>query len=504
MTETKSLYQITKENLIIYGKKTIEDRAIPSIEDGLKPVQRRIVWASCRLNLHHKAPLKKSARVVGDTMGKYHPHGDASIYDALVKLTKTNQPLMDGSHSNFGDFDSPPAAQRYTETRLTKFSDYVLLDKEYLKVTPMVSNYDGEFVEPYYLPSLLPIHLINGIEGIAFGCAVLMIPFDLKDVIDLTIKAFKKPKLKLINEKLLSRYLRPDSISFPQGGECETNMDEFSSIFSTGKVTLKFTPKLKRSQIIQKGKGTRSILTITSLAPRLKPEKLFQSLASSDLVVDIVNKSAKEKFHLEVTLTSNKIEDYQKIIRKITASISTQYIYLLRSEILPPSPSLDELQKSINDVDSDDLILSIPFKEVGLRDSFVDWLRFRFKLEKAYLKRRLIELQVERAKQLLLAFLVKNRKLLLKILDSNDPRGMAKEILIKAKLFDYDKVMTIDDCAEYILNARILTISKANQDKISEYIKSIECDIAKTEAYLQNPRRAVIEKTQELKEKLLG
>ncbi|MFN3327365.1 MAG: DNA gyrase subunit A, partial [Fervidobacterium pennivorans] len=190
-------------------------RAIPDVRDGLKPVQRRILYSMYELGLLHNKPFKKSARIVGEVMGKYHPHGDAAIYEALVRMAQPwsmRYPLVEGQ-GNFGSIDrDPPAAMRYTEARLHKIAEEMLEDIDKSTVR-MLDNFDGSLQEPEVLPSKIPNLLLNGASGIAVGMATSIPTHNLRDVVDTIIAVIKKPDISM--EELIDIIKGPD---FPTGG----------------------------------------------------------------------------------------------------------------------------------------------------------------------------------------------------------------------------------------------------------------------------------------------
>jgi DNA gyrase subunit A len=184
LTETVSLTTDLEQAYFQYAVETITDRALPRIEDGLKPVQRRILYAMHDMGLRHNRPHKKSARIVGETLGKYHPHGDQSVYMAMVRMGQDfamRHPLVDGQ-GNFGSIDGDsPAAMRYTEARLAEIAGFVLQDIEQDTVD-FVENFDGSLEEPVILPAALPNLLVNGTTGIAVGMATNIPPHNLGEV----------------------------------------------------------------------------------------------------------------------------------------------------------------------------------------------------------------------------------------------------------------------------------------------------------------------------------
>ncbi|HHW79659.1 MAG TPA: DNA topoisomerase IV subunit A [Acholeplasmataceae bacterium] len=209
------LEEIMSERFGRYSKYIIQDRALPDARDGLKPVQRRILYAMNELGMNYNKPYKKSARIAGEVMGKYHPHGDSSIYDAMVRLSqdfKMLVPLID-MHGNNGSIDGDSAAaMRYTEARLSLASEYLLKDID-KRTVPFVPNFDDEELEPTVLPSKFPNLLVNGSKGISAGYATNIPPHNLGEVIDATIALLKDDE---ISETKLIKYIKgPD---FPTGG----------------------------------------------------------------------------------------------------------------------------------------------------------------------------------------------------------------------------------------------------------------------------------------------
>lgn len=211
----ETLEKTLSERFERYAKYVIQQRALPDARDGLKPVQRRIIYSMFSLGLDFDKPYKKSARVVGDVIGKYHPHGDFSVYEAMVNMSqwwKNNIPLLD-MHGNIGSIDNDPAAQmRYTEVRLSKTAKYMIGDIK-KKTTLFVPNFDDSEKEPLVLPTLFPNLLVNGAMGIAVGMATNMLPHNLNEIIDAIIHKIKNPTASL---KSILKYIKgPD---FPTGG----------------------------------------------------------------------------------------------------------------------------------------------------------------------------------------------------------------------------------------------------------------------------------------------
>lgn len=187
-----------KNSFMSYAMSTILGRALPDVRDGLKPVHRRVLYAMHGLGLSPSSSHRKSARIVGEVLGKYHPHGDQSVYDALVRLAQdfvTNHPLISG-HGNFGSIDNdPPAAMRYTEAKLSALAQDILFADIRENTVEWCQNFDGNEMEPAILPSRLPLLLINGASGIAVGMATNIPPHNLGEVVDGLVALIRNPNI---------------------------------------------------------------------------------------------------------------------------------------------------------------------------------------------------------------------------------------------------------------------------------------------------------------------
>jgi len=259
-----------KNSYLNYAMSVIVGRALPNVRDGLKPVQRRILYAMHGLGLASNKPHKKSARVVGETLGKYHPHGDVAVYDALVRMAQKfslRYPLIDGQ-GNFGSIDGdPPAAMRYTEVKLTPIAEEMLedLDKETVDFVP---NFDNSLQEPSLLPAKIPNLLLNGSSGIAVGMATNIPPHNLNELIDACIKMIENPEVSL--EEILSIIKAPD---FPTGGiivgekAIKTAYRE-----GRGKITLRGRASIKNEE------GKERII-ITELPYQVNKASLVETIA---------------------------------------------------------------------------------------------------------------------------------------------------------------------------------------------------------------------------------
>jgi DNA gyrase subunit A len=272
-----SLHQEMQRSYLEYAMSVIVGRALPDVRDGLKPVQRRILFAMHELGLTPDRPYRKCARVVGDVLGKYHPHGDQAVYDALVRLVQTfasRHPLLDG-HGNFGSVDDdPPAAMRYTETRLAPIANEGLLDEIGNDTVDFAPNFDASQQEPTVLPAQLPFLLLNGCSGIAVGMATSIPPHNLGEVVVALVALIRKPDLS--DERLLELVPGPD---FPTGGELLTGSGVRDTYLNgRGSIPMRGVAHIEE---VQPGKGRhrRGAVVITELPYQLSKAGWIEKLA---------------------------------------------------------------------------------------------------------------------------------------------------------------------------------------------------------------------------------
>lgn len=289
-----------------YAMSVIVARALPDVRDGLKPVQRRILYAMKELGLSPDKPHRKSARIVGDTMGKYHPHGDSSIYNALVHMTEDyslNAPLVDG-HGNFGSIDGDgAAAMRYTEARLSK-PGMMLLDNLDKGLVDFLPNFDDSEKEPAVLPATLPNLLINGTTGIAVGMATNIPPHNPTEVIDAVIAYMDRPGISI--DKLMDYIPAPD---FPTGGII-INASDMRDIYEKGEGKI----RLRARTEIEKGDAGRTNIVITEIPYTISGNKLklVESLAALakdkvfDEIYDVRDESSKEGIRIVVEVKKGR------------------------------------------------------------------------------------------------------------------------------------------------------------------------------------------------------
>lgn len=313
--------EIMKKSYIDYAMSVIVARALPDVRDGLKPVQRRVLYDMHDLGIKSDKPYRKSARIVGDTMGRFHPHGDSSIYESLVVMSqgfKKGLPLVDG-HGNFGNIEGDgAAAMRYTEARLEKVTETALLADLDKNVVDFIPNFDENEKEPSVLPCRIPNLLVNGTEGIAVGMATSVPPHNMSEIID-AFKAYLKDEN--ISTRSLMRYCKgPD---FPTGGII-ANKDELLSIYETGMGKVKIRGRV----VTEKGKNGKTNVVITEIPYTMigaNITKFLQDVANladskkAPDVLDISNQSSKAGIRIVIELRKDaNVDNFINLLYKKT------------------------------------------------------------------------------------------------------------------------------------------------------------------------------------------
>lgn len=313
--------EIMQKSFIDYAMSVIIARALPDVRDGLKPVQRRTLYDMHELGIKYDKPYRKSARIVGDTMGKYHPHGDSSIYEALVVMTqdfKKGLPLVDG-HGNFGNIEGDgAAAMRYTEARLEQVTQEAFLADLDKDVVDFMPNFDETEKEPTVLPAKFPNLLVNGSEGIAVGMTTSIPPHNLSEVID-AVKAYMKNE-NITDEGLMKYVKGPD---FPTGG-IVINKDDLAQIYATGTGKIKVRGRVD----IEKGKAGKTNVVISeipypmigaNIAKFLTDVAALAETKKTMDIVDITNQSSKEGIRIVIELKKDAdVDNFVNMLYKKT------------------------------------------------------------------------------------------------------------------------------------------------------------------------------------------
>jgi DNA gyrase subunit A len=317
-TETPKIHTVLveeemKHSYIDYSMSVIVGRALPDVRDGLKPVHRRILYGMHTMGLHHSKPHRKSAKIVGEVMGNFHPHGDAAIYDTMVRMAQDfshRYPLVDGQ-GNFGSVDGdPPAAMRYTEARLSSIADELLADIE-KDTVPFVPNYDDSMTEPSLLPVKFPNLLVNGSSGIAVGMATNIPPHNLTEVIEGVQALIRDPEIKV--DELL-RYIKgPD---FPTSGYI-LGRDGILEAYRTGRGSIKLQAKAK----VEQAKNGKERIVVNELPYQVNKAQLIENIANLvrskkiEGITDLRDESDRDGMRIIIELGRN--ENAQIILNQL-------------------------------------------------------------------------------------------------------------------------------------------------------------------------------------------
>ncbi len=459
-----------KRSYIDYAMSVIVGRALPDVRDGLKPVHRRILYAMYELGLFHNRPYKKSARIVGEVLGKYHPHGDAAVYDALVRMVQDfslRYPLIDGQ-GNFGSIDGDaPAAMRYTEARLAEIAEEMLadIDKDTVDFVP---NFDDSLQEPSVLPAKLPNLLVNGSSGIAVGMATNIPPHNLCEVCDAIALLIDNPDATL--EELMEVIQGPD---FPTGAYI-LGREGIVQAYSTGRGTI----RLRGRTHIEEGRRKKRIV-ITEIPYMVNKAKLIESIA--DLVrnkkiegiTDIRDESDREGMRVVIELKQNASPEV--ILNQLYKNTQLETTFGIINLVL---------------VDGEPRVLN-------LRDTILEFIkhrkevvtrRTRFELAKAEKRAHILEG---------LRIALKNIDAVIKLIRGSPSAEKAKEKLMK-------QFSLTDVQAQAILDMRLQKLAKLEREKIEEEYRQLLKEIEHLRSLLASEKKIlqVIKKeTLELKKK---
>ncbi|HDH96319.1 MAG TPA: DNA gyrase subunit A, partial [Proteobacteria bacterium] len=458
-----------RSSYIDYAMSVIVGRALPDVRDGLKPVHRRILFAMKEMGLEAGKPYKKSARVVGDVIGKYHPHGDQAVYDALVRMAQPfsmRMPLVDGQ-GNFGSIDGdPPAAMRYTEVRLASVAGELLadIDKDTVDFVP---NYDESLVEPSVLPSRIPNLLINGAQGIAVGMSTSIPPHNLGEVVDALVALIQNPDIG--DEELLELVAGPD---FPTGGFiCGTDGIRDLYLHGKGKIVM-------RGRVITETdhKSGKTSLVITELPYQVNKAQLVEKivhLASQKKINgigEVRDESDRDGIRVVIELKRECLSPQAVVnslfkLTPLQSSFHANFLALVGGQ--PKSLNLKELLQQF-----------ISFrKDVVTR-------RTRFELARAEERAHILEG---------LKIALKNLDAVIKLIrSSKTPEEARRGLMENFKLSEVQ--------AKAILDMRLQRLTALERDKITEEYKEIIAKIAELKEILASERRLMGVITAELLE----
>ncbi|MEO1520560.1 MAG: DNA gyrase subunit A [Cyanobacteria bacterium J06633_2] len=375
-----ALHSEVQRSYLEYAMSVIVGRALPDVRDGLKPVHRRILYAMHELGLTPDRPFRKCARVVGDVLGKYHPHGDQAVYDALVRMVQdfsSRYPLL-GGHGNFGSVDNdPPAAMRYTETRLASISHEALLDEIGEATVDFIDNFDSSQQEPIVLPAQLPVLLLNGSSGIAVGMATNIPPHNLGEIVDGLIALIDNPTLS--DEKLFKLIPGPD---FPTGGEIiSTKGVREAHLTGRGSIPVRGVTQFEEIQT-GRGRHRRPAIVITELPYQVNKAGCIEKIAELvnqgriEGIVDIRDESDRRGMRVVIELRRDAQPErvLEKLYRMTPLQSNFGAILLALSDGQPRQLSLREMLQSF-----------LAFREETLTR------QYRYELEQQEARRHLVE-----------------------------------------------------------------------------------------------------------------
>jgi DNA gyrase subunit A len=456
-----------RSSYIDYSMSVIVGRALPDVRDGLKPVHRRVLYTMYDMGLRYNKPYKKSARIVGDVMGKYHPHGDAAIYDTLVRMAQDfslRYPLVDGQ-GNFGSIDGdPPAAMRYTEARLSQISEEMLgdIEKETVKFVP---NYDGSLTEPSVLPAKLPNLLVNGSNGIAVGMATNIPTHNLSEVCDAIIATIENPD---ITPKDLMKYIKgPD---FPTGGIIR-GRSGIKSYFETGRGSITIQAKTEIEEI----KGNKEAIIITEIPYQVNKSALIESIAElvrDKKIQDISDiRDESDRRGMRIVVEVKRDGNAQIVLNQLFKHTQLETTFgVIMLAIVDGRPKILNIKEVIE-------------QYIRHRRQVI-YNRTRYDLNKALQRAHILE-----------GYLIalKNIDEVVEIIKKSKDASEAKEKLIK-------RFALSDIQAQAILDMRLHQLTRLEVGEIEEEYKGLLKLIEELRSILKNPAKILKIITDELKE----
>ena len=462
--ELLPLKEFTEKSYLDYSMYVILDRALPHIGDGLKPVQRRIVYAMSELGLKAGSKFKKSARTVGDVLGKFHPHGDSACYEAMVLMAQPfsyRYPLLEGQ-GNWGSPDDPKsfAAMRYTESRLSSFADLLLAEATQGTVD-WIPNFDGTLSEPQLLPAQVPHVLLNGTTGIAVGMTTDIPPHNLKEVVNACIHLLDNPKATV--RELCKHIPGPD---YPTEAEIITPTADLKKIYETGNGGIRMRARYEREN---------GDIIITALPHQASPAKILEQIATQmntkklPMVVDLRDESDHENpTRLVIVPRSNRI-DVEGLMAHLFATTDLERTYRVNMNVigLNGRPGVH-----------------------NLREMLVEWLKFRLETVRRRLQFRLdkVAKRLHILNGLMKAYL--NIDEVIKIIRENDK---PKPILMK-------RFKLSDEQAEAILELKLRHLAKLEEMAIRTEQKELKQEQAQLEKLLSSKQRLKTFLKKELKD----
>lgn len=460
-----------------YGRAVLEDRAIPDYRDGMTPVNRRLLWSAYTLGIRSDSKFVKAARLVGDVLGRFHPHGDSSAYGAMVKMTNVGHVTNNIIHAlfegegNWGNLSSrAPAAMRYTEFRLSKFSDRVLFDKFYTPVIETVPNFDSSAVEPLVIPALLPVLFLNGAFGIAPGATANIPSFEIKSVIRVLDAAYRGEE---ITSKFLFKTLRVVSTFGGHEPEPKADDEQRRELFTKkrGAVVLKST--------ISYDKQTRK-LTVTAFA-NANLTGIIEKVSTYVGVQTVQDLSDTKDRYGKIVVQFKKLtpDEEKKLVHKITDYLSAKENYVLNFT----RRFKDETGQG-----------QATMKALTLVQAFTSWISWRTKLEQRACEYWIGE---DRKEIRRLELLVQASDLIDTIVKLLKAKGLSAQEVFER----YAKIakITIDE-AKYVLNRPIISLRNLERPELQARIKVVTVNMKSLERRRDKPKPFMAEQLKNFKE----
>ena len=442
-SDVQPLKDFVEKAYLNYSMYVILDRALPFIGDGLKPVQRRIIYAMSELGLSAQSKPKKSARTVGDVLGKYHPHGDSACYEAMVSMAQDfsyRYPMIIGQ-GNWGSYDDPKsfAAMRYTEAKLSAYTKMMLSELGQGTVDWKL-NFDGTLKEPQYLPARLPNLILNGVTGIAVGMSTDIPPHNIKEIAYLLSKIIKNPEISIGQlVRLGKNFQGPD---FPSGGEIISSEEEIKNIYKTGNGSLKIRASYKKE---------KELIIINELPYQISGNKIIEQIASQ----------MKDK-KLPLLTDINDESDHKTPIRIVLTPKSSR---VNTDELMSHLFATTDLEKNIR-VNMNVIDLDGKPKICDLKQLLSEWIEFRRQTIIKRLEFRLneVQLRLHILEGLMIIYL--NIDEVIRIIREEDKPK--EKLIVKFKLSDIQ--------AESILNLRLRNLAKLEEEKITVEKQELEIE----------------------------
>lgn len=470
--EAAEVSAFAEDAYLAYALTVVKDRALVNVQDGMKPVQRRILYAMSNIKLDHEAKPVKCARIVGDALGKYHPHGDQSVYDALVRQAQDftmRYPLVHGQ-GNFGSRDGDgAAAMRYTEAKLTPIAQLLLseLSEEVVRFRP---NYDGAFTEPTLLPSRLPMLLLNGTMGIAVGMASDIYPHNLRELVDATVLLTKNPEASLAD--LLKVMPGPD---FPTGGQLASSSAEIEQVYATGSGPLRLRA---RWTIEDLARGQWQIV-INELPYRTSATAFLEEL--EELSNPKLPAGKKQLTPKQLALKATTLEFIDRVLDESSKDAPVRVVIHPRTSKVDPNALMEFLLASTcleTNISLNMTLLDLSGSPArfGLKDVIQQWITFRLE---TLTKRCNFEKRKASERAHILEGRIKARSSIQQVIriiqEAEDPKQALMSELILSDIQAVD-----------VLDMRLRSLNRLEAGKMEEECKSLYAEIARLDTILSS------------------